>query len=151
MVHYVTKQKLEDLKKELELFKGEKRRDVADRLKRAKELGDLSENSEYMEAREEQQWVERRIQELEDTLRNSEIIKMTSGGKSIRLGSTFTAKKGENPIQLTITGIDETDPETGKISNESPMGQAFLNKEVGDKVVIDTPSGKSTYVIQSID
>lgn len=150
MVHYLTKEKLKEIKNELELFKGEKRRDVADRLKKAKELGDLSENSEYMEAREEQQWVERRIQELDDTIRNSEVIKMNSGSETIQLGCTFTAKKGDKAIQLTMVGVDETDPENGKISNASPMGVAFLNKCVGDKVVFETPVGKTTYIIESI-
>jgi len=151
MVHYLTREKLEEIKEELELFKGEKRRDVADRLKKAKELGDLSENSEYMEAREEQQWVERRIQELDDTVRNSEVIKMSTGSEIIQIGCTFTAKKGEKSSQLTMGGVDETDPEAGKISNESPMGAAFLEKKVGDKVVFETPGGKNTYIIESIN
>ena len=150
MVHYLTKKKLAELEEELQDYKTEKRKDVAERLKKAKELGDLSENSEYMEAREEQERVERHIQRLEETIRNCELIKMTKGSDVICLGSTFTAEKGDSKMELTIVGVDETNPEEGFISNESPMGQAFLGKAVGDTVKIETPAGKSTYKIKKI-
>ncbi|PIR87220.1 MAG: transcription elongation factor GreA [Candidatus Harrisonbacteria bacterium CG10_big_fil_rev_8_21_14_0_10_49_15] len=151
MDHYITQQKLEQLTQELEEYRTTKRQEVARRLKRAKELGDLSENSEYFEAREQQQRVEGRILELEDILRNAQIIEMTHGAKTIQLGGTLTTSKNGNKVKFTIVGADEVNPEEGYISNESPLGQAFLGKAVGDKVTVATPGGKSIYTIESID
>src|SRR5687767_8536358 len=111
MDHYLTSKKLDELKAELEHFRSVRRLEVAERLKRAKELGDLSENSEYFEAREEQQFVESHIYELEETIKNASLIKMTHGTKSIQIGASFTATRGSKETKFTIVGADEVKPE----------------------------------------
>lgn len=148
--HYLTKEKIEELRNELETLKTTKRLEIADRLKAAKELGDLSENAEYHEAREEQQLVETRIVKLEDMLRNATVIKMQHGGKTIRIGSTFTCENNGKEFKFTLVGADEVNPSEGRISNESPLGSGFIDKKVGDNVVAQTPAGKSTYKVTSI-
>jgi len=150
MQHYLTAKKLEELKAELEHYRGAKRMDVAERLKRAKELGDLSENSEYMEARNEQQFVEMHISELEDIVKNCEIITMTHGTKTVEIGTTFIAEKNGTPYTYTIVGGNESKPSEGLISNESPMGSAFLGKKVGDAITVKTPVGESKFKITTI-
>lgn len=150
MSHYLTAKKLAELKAELEQYRTTRRFEVADRLKRAKELGDLSENSEYMEARDEQQFVETHISELEDIIKNAEIITMTRGTKTVQIGTTFTAERGGKTLKFTIVGADEAKPEAGMISNESPIGKAFLGRKLGDTVAVKTPSGDVKYVIASI-
>ncbi len=150
MDHYLTSKKLEELKAELENYRGVRRLEVAERLKRAKELGDLSENSEYFEAREEQQFVESHIYELEETIKNASLIKMTHGSKNIQIGASFTASRAGKETKFTIVGADEVKPEAGFISNESPIGKAFLGKKPGDSVKIKTPSGEVEYKIGAI-
>ncbi|RJQ24943.1 transcription elongation factor GreA [Candidatus Parcubacteria bacterium] len=151
--NYLTKERYEEIISELEGLKLEGRRTVAERLKHAKELGDLSENSEYQEARDEQARLEGKIAELEDLLRSSAIIEKTgnsSGG--IRVGSRVTVKKGGEKRVFTIVGSNESKPTEGLISNESPIGQALIGKKDGDKVTIVTPNGLTVeYQILSIE
>ncbi|TSC96717.1 MAG: transcription elongation factor GreA [Parcubacteria group bacterium Athens0714_26] len=148
---YFTKEKFDSLKKELNELKTEKRLEVADRLKKAKELGDLSENSEYFEAREEQALLEGRIFELEEMLRNYEIIEKGAASGIVKIGSTIEIKRGEQKNKFTIVGSNEAKPETGLISNESPLGKAFLDKKVDDIVIVTIPNGKKIeYKILSI-
>lgn len=151
--YYLTKERSEELKKELETLKGEKRLEVADRLKQAKEFGDLSENSEYTEAREEQSRVETRISELDDMFKKVVLIKneKTTANASTVIGSTVTVKKDGKVSVYRIVGSNEAKPEEGKISNESPLGRAFLDKKVGDTVVVTTPGGKFDYQIMKIE
>lgn len=149
--YYVTKERLEELKKEVEELKTTKRLEVAERLKRAKEFGDLSENSEYNEAREEQSRVETRIFELDELLKRAVIIKKTSGSDTVQVGSTVTAKSNGKVVTYTIVGSNEAKPEDGKISNESPIGRTFLGSKVGDSVEIKTPSGVIIYQISKIE
>ena|SRR3989338_7556179 len=151
--YYLTKERAEELKKELEMLKGQKRLDVADRLKQAKEFGDLSENSEYSEAREEQSRVETRISELEDMFKKIVIIKneKTTKSESVFIGSTVTVKKNGKSFIYRIVGSNEAKPEEGKISNESPLGRAFLDKKVGESVTVATPAGKADYQITKIE
>lgn len=151
MDHYLTAKKLEELKAELEQYRTVRRLEVADRLKRAKELGDLSENSEYFEAREEQQFVESHIFELEDIIKNASVIKMTTGTKTIQIGTSFEVDKAGKKTRFTIVGAGEVKPEAGLISNESPLGQAFLGKKNGDTVKIKTPAGDTVYKILGIE
>jgi len=151
MDRYLTSKKLEELKAELEQYKTVRRLEVADRLKRAKELGDLSENSEYFEAREEQQFVESHIFELEDAIKNASVIKMTHGTKIVQIGASFEVEKAGKKTKFTLVGADEVKPEAGLISNESPLGQAFLGKKPGDVVKIKTPAGESAYKILGIE
>ncbi len=147
---YVTKEKLEELKQELADLKGRKRIEVGERLKRAKELGDLSENSEYFEAREEQAQVETRIGELEDMVKTAEIIEKSTSTSNVSIGSTVEVEKGGQKMKLTIVGSNETNPEGGFISKESPLGRAFLEKKAGEKVTVSVPKGKVEYLILSI-
>lgn len=147
---YFTKERLEALKEELADLKTRRRIEVGERLKRAKELGDLSENSEYFEAREEQAQVETRIGELEDMIKNAEIIEKSTSTNAVSIGSTIEVEKNGQRRQFTIVGSNEAKPEAGFISNESPLGRAFLGKKVGDKVMVTTPAGKMEYTVISI-
>lgn len=149
--NYVSEEGLEELKNELEFLKTKKRMDVADQLKHAKEYGDLSENSEYVEAREEQSQVETRIFELEEFLKNVVVIKKSKGVKKIQVGSRVSVKRGGTVSEYSIVGSNESDPLQGKISNESPLGKAFLGHEVGDKIEVNTPAGKANYEILKIE
>ncbi len=149
--YYLTAERLEELKLELNELKTSKRIEVAERLKRAKELGDLSENSEYFEAREEQSQVEGRIFELDEMIKNASLIKMTSGKTSVNIGSTIEVSKGDQKARYTIVGSNEAKPEAGLISNESPLGRAFLGKEAGETVKIKTPKGEIAYKILNIE
>src|SRR5258708_6828531 len=147
--YYLSKERLEELKAELENLKGKRRQDVADRLKQAKEYGDLSENAEYAEAREEQAEVETRIFELEEMLKNAVVIKKTSG-EDVQVGSVVTAKKGDKAVTYTIVGAYEANPGDGKISDESPIGKAFMNRKVGHSVIVVTPRATVSYPITKI-
>ena len=149
--YYLSSERLNELKIELEDLKGRKRREIAERLKTAKEYGDLSENSEYSEAREEQARVEGRIFELEEILKQASVIKKSEEIDEVRIGSTVTVKKGDEVFNYTVVGSNETNPEEGKISNESPLGRAILGHKVGDKITVPTPSGEIQYSISKIE
>ncbi len=151
MDYYLTPERLEELKKELEESKTKKRAEVAERLKRAKELGDLSENVEYQEAREEQAQVEGRILELEEIIKNASVIQKTGKQGVVQMGSTVIAEKNGQEIKFRIVGSNETKPEAGQISNESPLGKAFMNRKIGEVVKVKTPSGEATYKIIKIE
>ncbi len=148
---YLSKERLEELKAELEQLIHEGRREVADRLKRAKEYGDLSENSEYSEAKDEQASVERRILELEDTIKNAVIIKKTTSSDVVVVGSTVVVKDKKNSYTYQIVGSNEAMPEEGKISNESPLGKSFIGHSVGEEVKVGTPKGDTFYTISKIE
>jgi len=148
---YVTEERLLELKVELERLKGENRREIADRLQKAKELGDLAENADYFEAREEQGFLETRITELEDMLRRAVIIKKAAHQNAVQIGSTFHTKAGDRMLTFTIVGSNETKPEEGLISNESPIGRAFIGKRAGEKAIVKTPKGEAVYEILSIE
>ena len=123
---------------------------VAERIRQARELGDLSENAEYQTAREEQDRLETRIGELEHILQNSQVIKKPRGDNAVQLGSTVKLKSaGGISKQFQVVGTMEADPLSGKISDESPIGKALLGKKEGDKVVIKN-SPDVTYKIVEI-
>ena len=147
---YVSAEALEELKHELHHRKMVTRREIAARIEAAKELGDLSENFEYHEAKEQQGANESRIIELEDMIRNAVVVEKKTGG-SIALGSTFHVKVGGMEKAFQLVGATEADPLGGKISNESPIGQAFLGKNPGDIVEVDVPSGKVSYEVLRIE
>lgn len=149
--YYLTEDRLEELKQELHDLKTVRRMEVAEHLKRAKEYGDLSENSEYVEAKEEQARVESRIYELEDILKRAVIIKKKEGLETVQIGSKVTAEKDGKIIEYTIVGVNESNPRERKISNESPIGRAFLGRKVGESVAITTPSGTVIYHITKIE
>ncbi len=148
--NYVTKDGLQKLKDELKELKTVKRKEIAWRIQEAKELGDLSENAEYVEAKTEQGFIEGRIIELENILKNVEVIPESAGGDEVQVGSTvsFTTPQGER--QYTIVGSNEANPAKGLISNESPLGQAFLGRKIKDSVEISLPSGRVVYKITKI-
>jgi transcription elongation factor GreA len=148
---YLTKERLDELKAELEDLKNNKRQEVAQRLKQAKEYGDLSENSEYAEAREEQANVEGRIFELEELMKEAVTLKTGEGGDVVQVGSVVTVKKGEKTATYTIVGSYEAKPEEGRISDESPLGKTFLGRKVGDAVQVATPGGSAAYEILKIE
>lgn len=149
---YLTKEKLAELKAELNELKTVKRVEVAEKLKRAKELGDLSENSEYLDAREEQGRIESRIFELEELLKDVELIeKSRSIGSIVKTGSTVEVSKERKKMKFFIVGSNETKPEEGYISNESPLGKAFIGKKKGDTVLVQVPHGKVEYKIISVE
>lgn len=150
--YYLTQERLDELKKELQELKIGGRIRVAERLKRAKELGDLSENSEYVEAREEQTKVESRIFELEEMFKNVTVIEKDRGGSEIvQIGSTVIISRNDQEQRFTIVGSDESKPEQGFISNESPLGQAFLGRREGEEVKVQAPAGEVAYKIVKIE
>jgi transcription elongation factor GreA len=148
---YLSKERFDELTAELADLKTAKRIEIAQRLKTAKEYGDLSENSEYAEAREEQASVETRIAELEDLLKNVELVTKTKGHDVVQVGSTIVAKKAGKETTYTIVGSYEADPMSGKISDESPLGKAFMKHKAGDKVQVAAPAGTVTYEIIKIE
>ena len=125
------------------------RGDVAERIRQARELGDLSENAEYQTARQEQDRLEARVSELEHIIQNSQLIKKPKAGDVVRLGSTVKLKDGTTK-EFQVVGTMEADPLSGKVSDESPIGKALLGKKIGDKVELKTPTEAATYKIISI-
>lgn len=152
----VTKEGLKKLQDELNELKVVKRKEVAERLKEAISYGDLSENSEYQEAKNEQAFIEGRILELEQMIKNAKIIserKTKTKVNEIQIGTTVTVRNktdGDDPIAYTIVGSTEANPLEKKISNESPVGKALLGKQKGDTVEVQTPSGPFKYEILSV-
>lgn len=122
---------------------------VAEKIKTAREFGDLSENAEYQTARQEQEKLEARISEVEHILNNVEVISKPKGDSKVQLGSTVTLENGATKT-FQVVGTVEADPLNGKISDESPIGQALLGKKVGDEVEIKTPTETTVYKIATI-
>ena len=123
---------------------------IAERIKTAREFGDLSENAEYSSARQEQERVEGRIAEIENILQNVEIIKKPTGDSKVQLGSKVVLKANGKTKEFQVVGTVEADPLNGKISDESPIGQALLGKNDGDEVEIKTPAETTKYKIVDI-
>src|SRR3989344_3190269 len=132
MNYYLTEDRLAELKAELGVLKTVKRIEISERLKKAKELGDLSENAEYSEAREEQERIEKRIVELEDIILNSELIKKSSDRRHIDIGSTVEVSRSGKTTKFFIVGSTEARPDEDKNSNESPLGKELIKHTVGD-------------------
>lgn len=147
---YLTKEGIAELKAELEgLVK--LRGPIAERIKTAREFGDLSENAEYSSARQEQERTEGRIAEVEHILQNVEVIKKPKGDSKVQLGSTVQLKTAAGKKkEFQVVGTVEADPLNGKVSDESPIGKAMLNKKVGDTVEIVTPAETVSYKITDI-
>lgn len=148
----VTKSGLEKLKIELEELKTTGRKEVSDRLSEAISYGDLSENSEYDEAKNQQAFIEGRILELEGQVKNAKIIEESLEKGVVQIGSTVTLKRSDEKEthEYTIVGSTEADPIMRKISNESPVGDAVLGKKKNDKVEITAPGGTFTYEILDV-
>lgn len=136
---------------ELRVLKEERRHEVIERIQEAVSHGDLSENADYAQAKEEQAFIEGRIQELEEMVKNAEIISHEANHNIISIGSTVMAKVKDREVKYTIVGANEANPAAGKISNESLVGKALLGAKRGDRVPVETPAGKAEYEIVNID
>ena len=138
------------LKDELTLLTTVRRKEIAERIERAKELGDLSENAEYSEAKDSQALNEGRVLELTNTLKNVTVVQGSNSHEEITMGSKVTVQSDKGEKEYTIVSFNEADPAAGKISNESPLGVAFLNKHKGDQIEVETPGGRIRYKIIKI-
>lgn len=147
---YVSREGLEKFKQELEDLVNIKRKEIIERIERAKELGDLSENAEYAAAKDEQAFTEGRILELQDMIARAEIINGDGRIDIVRVGSKVKVKSDGTETEYEIVGVAEAEPLAGKISNESPLGRSFLGKKRGDKVQIQVPKGMVDYTILEI-
>jgi transcription elongation factor GreA len=153
----VTPEGLEKLQTELSYLTDVRRKEVADRIRQAREFGDISENSEYDDAKTEQALLERRISEIQRRIRNAKVVDPSGAeADAVDLGTRVTlrvvggrGKKNERTFQ--IVGANESDPTNGKLSHASPVGRAVLNRRVGDKVTVATPRGSTEYEIINVE
>ncbi len=150
---YLTAEGLEKIKKELEMLKTTGREELSKRLRAAIEMGDLSENADYIQAKEEQGFLEGRIQELDQILHNVVIIDEKSKRTDrVDIGSTVTVQESTFPEEsYFVVGPKEADPLNGRISYASPIGKALLGRKVGDTVVVDIPNGKINLKILKVE
>lgn len=146
--YQITDSGRKELEKELAELKS-RRGEIAEKIAEARSFGDLSENAEYDAAREEQGLLETRVIEIEDILQHASIIK-SADATVVGLGSAVELKNSDKTVTYTVVGPVEADPMEGKISNESPIGQALMGKKVGDEVTISTPKGEIVYTISSL-
>ncbi|MFY9457521.1 MAG: transcription elongation factor GreA [Candidatus Spechtbacterales bacterium] len=149
---FITKKGFDKLRRELEELVKVRRPEVAEKIKEAVSFGDLTENAEYAEAKEEQAFVEGRILEIEDALRTAMLVQ-PQGGKSSQIAQIgcVVALSGQGPLKkFNIVGKGEGDPLRGEVSSDSPMGQAILGKRLGDVVIVSTPVGNKQYKITRI-
>lgn len=151
-VVYLTEEGLQNIKDELQYLKTVKREEISEKLERAIRQGDLKENADYHDAKDEQGFIEGRIRDLEDSLRRSQIIEDDGPSDVVRLGSTVkVSEEGYDDVETySIVGAHEANPSNGLISNESPIGRALLGSRMGDVVSAETPAGEIRFVIQSI-
>lgn len=150
--NYLTPEGEAKLKAELEELKGPKREELSKRLRSAIQMGDLSENADYHKAKEDQGFLEGRIQELEAILRTSVIIEKNENKEVVNIGSLVTLQEtGFDPETYHLVGPTEADPRKGRISYESPIGRALLDKKVGDTAEAETPGGKIKFKIIKIE
>lgn len=150
-VNYLTPEGEAKLRAELEELKGPRREELAKRLRSAIQMGDLSENADYHKAKEDQGFLEGRIKEIEAILRNAVIIEKTNSD-SVSVGSHVTIQEGDfDPETYHIVGPAEADPRNGRISHESPIGIALMDKKVGEIAEAETPGGKVKFKIVKIE
>lgn len=147
--HYMSKESLELLKEEREKIKNSTIPEIAKRIDEAKQQGDLSENAEYTQAREDMSWAQGRLLEVEQLINNAHLIVAKHSDK-VSIGSSITVKANGQKKQYTIVGPQEVNPAKGLISNESPLGEAFIGHKVGDKIEVKVPSGFTTFEIVEI-
>ncbi len=147
---YLSPEGVEIIKKELRELKTVQRQEIAKRLQEAKELGDLSENAAYFEAKDAQSLNEARIGELEELLKTAIIIETPATEDVVRIGSTVKIKSDHGIETFTIVGSAEAEPQERKISNKSPLGRAFLGHRAGDEIEVKTPGGMVQYKIIKI-
>ena len=148
----LTPEGLEKLKQEIEYLSGEKRREVAERIKEAREFGDISENSEYDDAKNEQAMLEARIAQLEDKLRSASVVDASQlDGSEVRVGSKVEISEAGKKVTYTIVGSTEAAPMENRLSNESPVGKALIGHKKGDEVTIQLPSKTRKVKITKIE
>ena len=151
-IQYLSREKYETLEKEQKELKSDKIPEIANRIDEARQMGDLSENAEYHAARDEMAWVQTRVKEINRILNTSEVIDgARDHSSSVTIGSTVTVKSEKIEREFTIVGAQEADPLAGRISNESPLGRAFLGGNKGDKVEVEAPAGVQIYKILNIE
>ncbi len=152
-IHYLTQEGAEKLQQELKDLKGHGREELSGRLRAAIQLGDLSENADYIKAKEDQGFLEGRILELENTLAYAVIIDdLHTTNEFVSIGNTVTVKEGTFPEEtFFMVGPKEADPVNGRISHESPMGKAMLGHKVGDTVIVRSPGGEMKITILKIE
>lgn len=150
-VQYLTEEGAMELRRELDDLKTVKRPQLAAKLKEAIAQGDLSENADYHDAKEQQAFMEGRIRQLEELLRSAQIIDhLDEDTSGITVGMEVTVQEeGEKPEKYVIVGAAEASPRDGRISNESPLGRALLGKKVGDKIKVDAPAGAIVFKIKA--
>lgn len=149
--YLLTQEGLLKLNEELKHLINDKRKEVIERIREAAAHGDLSENADYAQAREEQSFIEGRIMEIEDMIKNAEIITASTQHSSVTIGSTIKVKVDGDEKSYSIVGSNEANPLEGKISNESLVGKALLGKKIGDKVTVTTPVGEKEYEVTAIN
>ncbi len=149
---YLTRDGLGELKEEYEELTKTKRPDVLSRVSQARSLGDLSENAEYVAAREELSFIDGRIDELEELLKQAVLISESTKNTNhvVKLGSKVTLNIKGKKENFTVVGEWEADPTEKKISHESPLGKALIGKKVGEKIEVEAPAGKVLYTIVSV-
>ena len=149
---YLTAEGKAKLKIELDELKGPRREELSKRLRSAIQMGDLSENADYHKAKEDQGFLEGRIQEIEAILRSAVIIEKSANTDVVSIGDHVTIQEGNFPPETyQVVGAREADPHNGRISNESPIGKAIMDHKVGDVVTADTPGGKMKFKILKIE
>ncbi|MFA6393001.1 MAG: transcription elongation factor GreA [Candidatus Paceibacterota bacterium] len=148
---YITEEKREALQEELKHLKTFKRKEILEALEAAKALGDLSENAEYHQAREDQGKTEDRINQIEYMLQSSVVVKKHQSSK-VEIGTTVVIKKEgtKDTVTYSIVGAEEADMSTNKISNKSPLGEALFGRKKGDELAIKTPKGLAKYTLIDI-
>jgi transcription elongation factor GreA len=147
---YLSKEGLEKLREELDEMVNVRRAEVAARIHEAKEHGDITENAEYEDAKNEQAFVEGRIQALSALIKNAVVIDENHSTTHVQIGSTVTVQSQDGKESYTIVGSAEAAPASGRISNESPVGRALLGRKKGEEVVVSVPAGDTKYKITNI-
>jgi len=151
-INYLTEESHANLIVELENLKNKLIPDIANRIDEAKQQGDLSENAEYHQAKEDMAWAQGRLMAIEQILGNAEIIqKSKSGNKIVEIGNKISVEINGKIKDYLIVGPQEADPFAGKISNESPLGQSFLGNKIDDVIEVTTPAGTQKYKIIKIE
>ena len=147
---YLSKDGLEQIRHELEELVNVRRAEIASRIHEAKEHGDITENAEYEDAKNEQAFVEGRIQALSALVKNAVVIEENHSSTHVQIGSTVTIQSKDGKESFMIVGSAEASPAEGRISNESPVGRALLGHKKGEEITVSVPAGDSKYKILSI-
>lgn len=147
---YLTPEGLERIKKELEYLKNQRRKELAEQLERSIGFGDISENAEFQEAKEQQAFVEGRILELEELIKSAETLPKVGSRDKVEIGCAVLVSSGKEKEQFYIVGPQEANPMEGRISIDSPVGRALLNQPKGAEIIVNTPEGNRKYKIIKI-